>query len=61
MAQVKRRPAQLVATRIVREHLDDMGGPECGWVFDASYRRLRIAIEKALLEERARARQEGRG
>lgn len=46
---MKRRPTQLVATRIVRQHLADMGGKDCGWTFDAPYRRLRAAIEKALL------------
>jgi hypothetical protein len=55
---MKRRPTQVVATRIVREHLADMGGPELGWTFDASYRRLRAAIEQALLEERAAARRQ---
>lgn len=53
---MKQRETQKVAIRIVRAHLADMGGPECGWTYDSKYRRLAQAIERALLDGRGGSR-----
>ena len=54
---MKRRPTQLVAIRIVREHLAEMGGAHLGWSYDADYRRLAKRIERAILDDRKRERE----
>lgn len=54
----RRRPSQLVAIRIVRRYLADLGGDDpadregMGWSYGPHERRLARAIERAILEDR---------
>jgi hypothetical protein len=56
---MKRRPTQLVAMRIVRAYLADVGGEDradregMGWTYGPHERRLAQAIERAILDDRA--------